>query len=544
MRQYLQCFMLSIGILLPISNHAQLSPGPLASPHSHLSGLTNCLSCHTWGSKNLSPKCEACHTPIKTRVEKKLGYHGQLQETTCAVCHSDHLGSEFQMIHWDPSQEDFDHKQSGYQLSGKHLELDCRDCHIENFLTKTDVFAYSDSIGDRGMLSKTFLGLDPECVACHPDVHRGEFENVKCEECHDVTSWKNARDDFDHDSRTKYPLQGAHTILDCDKCHSEKQESAGKYQVPVFTGLEFQTCTECHEDKHEGAFGSNCLNCHSETTFEIDGNAEVLNHNVSRFPLIGAHAQTACEGCHTSDGQFTNIESFNDCLDCHTDYHQGAFANGNGEAACDNCHSVYRFLPALFGVNEHEQTTFPLDGAHLAQPCVFCHQEAGIPVYTWESTMCLNCHETTHGQQFQDYRQDDNWCENCHKTSAWSDLSFKHGDTNFPLTGKHDELTCVHCHKEHDRVIQYEISEKACSDCHSDVHADQFQPKNCEYCHTTNYWNIPKFDHLNLTQYPLDGHHIQLKCGECHKYAADIETIRFKPLGSRCQDCHSFQDYK
>ncbi|NQV15107.1 hypothetical protein HQ531_06580 [bacterium] len=542
MKKHLYYLFLGLCFLPVIPLHAQLSPGPLAKVHSHLSGFTNCLNCHTWGSKDFNPKCLDCHTTIQARVEQELGYHGQLEEKDCAVCHSDHIGVDFQMIHWEPSQSKFDHNKTGYKLDGKHIDLKCRQCHSKDFVVQEDVLAYSKAIDNSEMLNSTFLGLDFECSSCHLDIHKKEFADLGCEQCHVTASWAEARASFDHDYKTTYPLRGAHKKVECEKCHTEKQSKVGNFQVAVYGGLKFDRCTACHADKHKDAFGHNCLQCHSEKTFKIDGSADVMNHNKTRYPLIGMHKEIACNKCHTKDNQYKDLNSFNECLDCHKDYHQGAFTGSNRDPACDKCHSVKGFFPTLFGVKEHDNTRFALDGAHLAQPCVFCHLDQQAPIYSWSTTTCVTCHESVHGKQFLKYQSEASWCKNCHKTSDWAQLSFEHGNTTFPLTGKHNDMACVFCHKADAGIIQYEILETSCRSCHNDVHGDQFQSQKCDQCHGTGAWNIPRFDHLNLTQFPLDGHHVELNCGACHKYVQAIGTIRFKPIKHRCQDCHKFED--
>jgi len=94
----LKLFVFGLCFLLvnPLTLEGQLSPGPLAEPHAHLSGLTNCLTCHAWGSKDLSPKCLECHTPIQTRIVDELGFHGNLKEKDCLACHTDHMDKNFE----------------------------------------------------------------------------------------------------------------------------------------------------------------------------------------------------------------------------------------------------------------------------------------------------------------------------------------------------------------------------------------------------------------------------------------------------------------
>ena len=523
---------------------AQLSPGPLAEAHQHLSGLTNCLTCHTWGSKDLSPRCLECHTPIRDRIVATKGFHGQLTEKDCASCHSDHLGREFIMIEWESSQEQFDHSKAGFEIKGKHQELECEDCHKQSLIIAEDILEYASITKSRDVLNSTFLGLGIECSNCHEDVHLNEFKDQACQECHTEENWLDIRETFDHNQRTEFPLRGAHGNLECEKCHKNQQEPVGKYQSQQFSNLSFELCTDCHEDEHKNSFGNNCLKCHSVTTFKIKDKSGVINHNETRYPLVGEHSKVECETCHTSEDRFVLETSFDQCMDCHPDYHKSTFRESKRNLSCDQCHSIQGFFPPLFGMNEHAKTRFPLQGAHLAQPCIFCHKKADQAVYQWEPLNCESCHTTVHGDQFQRYRVNLNFCENCHGSSAWTDLTFDHQATFFPLTGKHLELDCNACHTSENDITQYENQDYDCSACHRDVHAQLFVDSACENCHTTSVWTITQFDHASKTQFPLDGKHDQLTCGQCHKFESALNTIRFKPIAHECQDCHSFGDFK
>ncbi len=544
MRNRLLIFVIVGGLVFGTSLKAQLSPGPLALPHTQLSGFTNCLNCHTWGSKDLSPKCLDCHTPIANRISTKTGFHGQLQDTNCLQCHSDHVGLEFEMISWDPSKTEFDHTLTGFELKGKHLGLACEKCHTKDFVLDEDVLKYAKQKQAKNVLNTTFLGLGSECSDCHADVHRQEFAAQKCQECHNEQDWLEIRKTFEHDTRTKYPLKGAHKKLDCEKCHKENQEAVGKFTVHRFSGLKFDLCTNCHKDEHAGAFGSNCVKCHTLNSFKIQDKAGAFNHNKTRFPLIGKHFKVDCKTCHTTKERFAVETAYDQCMDCHKDYHSGAFQKPNRDNSCDRCHSVRGFLPALFGSMEHAKTQFALDGAHLAQPCIFCHQKNEKMIYTWDPLSCEACHLSTHGKQFTKYRLDGQFCEGCHLTSAWDQLSFDHKTTRFSLSGKHADLKCERCHKAQNEVIQYENTELSCAGCHTDVHAKQFVERLCKDCHSTSNWKIPAFNHAVLTQFPLDGQHKDLTCGQCHKQDSKLNTIKFKPILHKCQDCHSFSDFR
>lgn len=544
MRIFFPLLLIALIQLHPSSLNAQLSPGALAEPHAHLSGITNCLNCHTWGSKDLSPKCLDCHTPIQNRIRSGSGFHGQLEDTDCLTCHSDHMDRDFEMIHWDPSKEDFDHFVTGYEIEGKHLDLECSDCHQKTFIKSEDVLDYAFSKKTADVLASTFLGLGTSCVDCHVDVHFKEFEDRSCQDCHTEDSWNDARDDYDHDIDTNFPLRGAHQELMCEKCHSESQAPINDHLVQKFTGLKYDLCTECHQDEHSGSFGSNCLKCHTESTFKQVDLTGSFDHQTTRYPLVGKHVTVNCNSCHLHEDRFKLTTSFDQCEDCHSDPHDGIFDKPDRQVTCDQCHNVRGFFPPLFGVLEHRETRFILDGAHLAQPCIFCHFPDDEPMYRWQPLACTSCHDTIHGDQFRDYQQNENWCENCHKTSEWTDLGFDHASTDFPLTGKHRNISCSACHQDNGMEVVYENTDTNCAACHRDVHASQFQTQMCSHCHSTSDWHINEFDHLALTKFPLDGQHEILTCGECHKYEESLGTIRFKPVPHKCQDCHSFGDLK
>ena len=339
-------------------------------------------------------------------------------------------------------------------------------------------------------------------------------------------------------------MRGAHKQLDCEKCHTASQKAVGDFQVQQFSGLKYNLCTNCHRDEHKGSFGTNCLKCHSENTFKQEDVAGAFNHQTTRYPLVGMHATVECALCHTKEDRFKLTASFDQCSDCHADNHAGIFQKPERDNSCDQCHSVRGFFPPLFGVIEHRNTRFAIDGAHLAQPCIFCHEQNDEPVYSWNPLACESCHSTIHGKQFLRYQQNGNWCENCHKTSEWTDLSFDHATTFFPLTGKHTDLACAACHKSSDDVVLYEDTNSSCNACHDDVHSKQFDEQICEDCHSTQSWPIPEFDHFKLTEFPIDGQHQDLECGQCHKFEPKLNTIRFKPIAHKCQDCHSFGDFK
>lgn len=70
---------------------------------------------------------------VTQRSRRELSEHRGLHAKfpngeRCAACHSEHNGEDFQLIHWVPSLQSFDHDQTGYSLEGKHRGLACAQC--------------------------------------------------------------------------------------------------------------------------------------------------------------------------------------------------------------------------------------------------------------------------------------------------------------------------------------------------------------------------------------------------------------------------------
>lgn len=183
-----------------------------------------------------SVKCDACHKDLssfrKTPLDclnchKKDDKHeGQLGQQ-CDKCHSDR--------DWKVPQ--FDHGLTRFPLLGKHAPLECVKCHS----------------GAR------FKDARIACVACHvkDDKHKKTL-GPDCGQCHNARSWKDWN--YDHDTRTKFVLDGKHKGKACALCHTAPTEN----RVSVST-----QCFSCHrkDDIHEGGFGRQCQQCHVTSSF-------------------------------------------------------------------------------------------------------------------------------------------------------------------------------------------------------------------------------------------------------------------------------------
>lgn len=532
---------------------AQISPGDLASPHAELEGLINCTKCHTLGGGPDIEKCLTCHVEIKQSLAIKRGYHFFAivqNEDQCFECHSEHNGRNFKLIFWPDGKKNFDHTVTGYQLQGKHAEIKCEACHNPNNIVRDP-----RKLNPKVNQSKTFLGLDQTCLSCHRDEHRGQLSE-DCSKCHNYSSWK-PPDRFSHD-RARFRLTGKHQKVKCIKCHPKalanngKSKKLGRVSFTKFVGLQFGNCTACHQDAHVGRFGANCKKCHD--TF---GWHRILSddfdHSLTRFPLLGKHADVSCAKCHIG-GKVKKTRRFANCTDCHKDEHFGQFTDRADGGRCESCHDVRGFIPAKYGVGEHQTSTYPLTGAHLAVPCVACHAKPqrgrlrGKRVFEFADKTCKGCHVDVHKGQFAAQVQSSG-CESCHQTSAWETTGFDHSKSRFPLIGKHEEVTCRKCHKVVDvgtsqERIHFRPMKMACSDCHKDIHFGQFaqgfNPKTCDQCHTAFGWAALIFNHDTDALFKLKGAHEKVECAKCHKLTTKsaVEFVLYKPMDKRCASCH------
>jgi hypothetical protein len=558
---------------LPVMGYAQLiSPGKLSKPHAFLDGLSNCTSCHELGTKGvINTKCLDCHTPIQETIEAQLGLHGQADviDQNCASCHKEHFGEQFDQVRLDTLN--FDHlAKTGFELIGKHIEVNCSSCHAMENVDDATLMAFRDKYD---VDTHTYLGMGSDCESCHlsDSPHEDQFVDMECQSCHTPEGWDELSK-FDHD-QTAFALTGKHQTVECASCH-EKQAANGE-AFQQYTGLAFDSCTDCHEDQHDGQLSSTCTDCHqTQGWHQFAGFPEQsYPHRLTGFALVGAHANADCQSCHGSnndpDYQLTYTRASQsytyphplseECESCHVDVHDGAFQNASGITECESCHNNKAFYPTDFGIAEHnKRTDFALTGAHLATPCFACHSSNGgfQPIDQWhfafDDQSCEGCHaeDNPHEDSFT-LNGSGQACESCHDTKAWDrDITFDHSKTAFALTGAHSSITCTSCHEKEQSGatlhLRFDTADQECVSCHQpdNPHHGQFMKdgvtQDCASCHDTEAFTIAAFDH-DKTQFPLDGAHSGVSCRSCHQteQGADGEAfVRFKPLSTKCESCH------
>ena len=202
---------------------------------------------------------------------------------------------------------------------------------------------------------------------------------------------------------------------------------------------------------------------------------------------------------------------------------------------CQSCHSSesWQRLKVQMEFN-HDDTAFPLVGAHQTNDCMSCHQslkfnEVGIA--------CADCHTDIHrGQLGVD-------CQSCHSPTTWRDQqeSFDlHAARGFPLTGVHTVLDCQACHTG-EQQIEFAGLSAECSSCHmSDFqltanpsHVKAAFDLECISCHEplALSWENARYEHP--ASFEIKGAHTvaglsKLPCRDLRGHSAGLFQLSFQ----------------
>lgn len=388
--------------------------------------FADCKSCHQDPHKNNLPgNCMQCHseTSFSTFNGKELFNHGLTsfdlkgkhqqvdcfschdkttnpvaifqdkivaEENNCVACHQDehegkysndcakcHNESSFLSLN---NMDFFDHTVTDYALEGKHLEVDCRECHVDRFSTPIDFSS---------------------CNNCHSDYHNGEFlENGLSPDCVECHSLENGFDyslyTMEQHQTISFPLEGAHTATPCFSCHISEDDERWTFRNIG------STCIDCHTDFHEGFISStyypekDCKSCHGNASWDVVN----FDHSQTNWELSGKHQVVNCKECHFEitgsenviSQKFSNLDT--QCASCHENIHDDAFAI-DGVTDCNRCHVSDSWFPKKF---DHNSTAFPLEGQHAEIECSACHQVSdnsteALVVYKLNKLECIDCHQ-------------------------------------------------------------------------------------------------------------------------------------------------------
>ncbi len=434
----------------------------------------DCEKCHVAGKlyREAPGTCNACH--------KKDDTHKGSLGAACADCHTE--------VSWKEAK--FDHSKTQFELTGKHIDTKCDDCHRKGVYKNTP----------------------KNCFACHKKDddqkgHKGQYGD-KCESCHGTKAWKNVV--FSHDQDTKYALLGKHRVTKCSSCHL-----SNLYRVKTS-----QDCNACHskDDKHKESLGRDCASCHTEKSWK---ESPKFDHSKTVFPLLGKHAKVECKSCH--EGAMFKQAS-KECAVCHKkdDKHDGTLGT-----KCADCHTDRDWKASVF---EHDKTRFLLRNAHRATTvkCDACHKD--LKSFRNTSMACFGCHKKDDKHEGQVGSN----CESCHNDKSWKTDQFDHNKSRFSLNGRHMLATCKSCHA----TSRFRDARRDCIGCHiKDDKHKQGLGTACETCHNARGWPLWNFDHNTRTQYRLDGEHRKVACAGCHRDPAPTGKLA-APLASNCYTCH------
>jgi hypothetical protein len=586
----------AVALVLALARVAKaqiLSPGPLSRAHSTIEGDAHCNDCHSSGKRVDQGACLKCHSDLGARIAAGQGLHGlQYKGKPCEGCHVEHLGVSAGITRWpggDPSK--LDHALTGWALNGAHKTTTCNRCHTrapkflglsQNCLSchkdKHDgrfgtacTSCHSESSwndlhlqsfnheqsryplrGAHTTVPCAKCHFDPPkyvgiafaaCTDCHKDPHNGRL-GAGCTDCHEDTRWKPVT--FRH-TGARHPgvsLGNGHAAVACQRCHDR-----GNLVSPS-KGTQ---CASCHRSVHEAPFGPACGTCHASILWlGLPRSVGLSAHPKTDYPLTGKHADVACASCHRlnlpEEARYRRL-AFGRCADCHEDQHRGEFASTD-RGECALCHSTSGYRPTLFGTDAHASTRFPLVGKHLASPCSACHTAARprLDLHVAKQA-CADCHANPHGDQFAK-EMAQGGCAHCHEPRGWSLPKIDH--SSWPLTGAHAAALCESCHhptpedRKAGRGASYRGVPRRCTGCHDDAHLGQFrltQPAlECDRCHSTKDFKIPRFDHQAIAGWALTGAHQKTECAKCHQtvsIAGDRPTVRWRGPSTECKFCHA-----
>jgi hypothetical protein len=475
-------------------NHS-LSDFPLTGAHT----TVDCIQCHSGGYSGTSTVCYDCHQSNYNNASNP-NHQSLTISTACNDCHTTNPG-------WEPAL--FPQHNQYFELSGRHSEIanNCYSCHSGNYTATTS-----------------------ECAGCHLDNyntavnpnHAAAGIPTDCQTCHSAFGW--IPSSFNHAS-TGFELSGQHASIQCSSCHQG-----------TLPGLN-QACISCHQDNYNIApnhisqnYPSNCEMCHNS----VGWNQVAFNHQATQFPLTGTHLSISCMSCHEQGFAGTPT----DCFACHDNAFNNS-QNPNHSAAgiptdCQSCHNTTAWIPSTFN---HSTTGFELLGQHASIQCSSCHEGT----LTGLSQECISCHQANYNSApnhiAQGYPTN---CVMCHNSFAWTQVTFDHQTTNFPLTGAHINVNCSSCHESGfagTTTVCYECHESNYNASTNPNHVALAIPTNCESCHTTNPNWEPALFPIHNNFYQLIGAHAAIanNCFTCH-------NGNYNNTPTTCFGCHQ-SDY-
>jgi len=302
---------------------------------------------------------------------------------------------------------------------------------------------------------------------------------------------------------------------------------------------------DAQDNPHGEDLAFDCLDCHTTEGWTFSASTATFSHDKTEFKLEGQHGFVDCKACHKT---LVFSEAKTSCIDCHTDMH-----NTTVGMDCARCHDSNSWL--VSNITElHQNSRFPLLGAHNTADCAACHTSASRLEFQPLGIECIDCHRSDYLATNNPNHQQTGLstdCIECHKIDAfsWNSQGFNHDF--FPLTKGHEITDCAACHIS-------DVFEPVSTDCFSCHQSDYMAATNpshqnngftttCTDCHTTDPgWKPAKFETHDEFYFPIySGAHRGewASCTDCHtqaeSYAVFSCTTCHEHSQSRMDDEHS-----
>jgi len=411
----------------------------------------------------------------------------------------------------------FDHLTTGFELTGRHRDLQCEECHA----------------------GAVFKGTPRECSACHGIGTRIRataksanhiLSTEQCDSCHATVAWIPAVN-FDHaqthgscstchnnvQAQGKTP-QHISTNLECDVCHSTISWSGAVFNHQGISG----GCAQCHNGvtatgapaNHIPTSGAPCESCHSTTNFMTFAGTAMNHTAVAGMPCVTCHeagrsfvgvtvttrpppphpATGDCSTCHSSTSTFgglselppKHIPTSQACSQCHTnqaDFSIFTMSHQGITSGCANCHGA-----GLSFVNMAPPALVEIPANHIptgSMPCESCHSTANFTTFAGTAmshsavsgVSCSTCHEA--GRSFVGSpavvtrppapHVATGECSNCHFSTTTFSGALGIPANHIPLPAA-DAGNCALCHTNANDYSVYTMNHNGiannCAQCH------------------------------------------------------------------------------
>ena len=477
-------------------------------------------------------------------------------------------------------RSNFDHLTTGFELTGRHRDLQCEECHT----------------------SAVFKGTPRECSACHGLGTRVRatakssnhiLSTEQCDSCHATVAWIPAVN-FDHaqthgscstchnnvQAQGK-PPQHIATNLECEVCHSTISWAGAVFNHDGISG----GCAQCHNgvtatgtpSSHIPTAGAPCESCHSTTNFSTFSGTSMNHSAVAGMPCVNCHeagksfvgvtittrpppphpATGDCNTCHSSTSTFgglsqlppNHIPTSQPCSQCHAnqaDFSIYAMSHQGITSGCANCHGA-----GLSFVNMAPPTLKEIPANHIptgSMACEGCHSNTNFTTFAG-TTMnhavvagmsCSTCHEA--GKSFVGSppivtrppapHVTTGECSNCHFSTTTFSGARAMPANHIPLPAA-DGSNCALCHTNANDYSIYTMNHNGIAN-------------NCAQCHGTgmSFANIaPPALKEPPTGAPAHIPTGNIACELCHSptnFATfSGTTIKHAAVsGQRCDSCH------